>query len=244
MKKSLKFSAAVAGLFIIGGAGLYMGRNALIRSAVETAAPRILKTSVTLGQVDFRPFQGHLTLKNLHIANPAGFSKKELFDLGTISVDLRPGTLLSKKIVIDKILIDKVSARYEIANGTNNIAVLQKNVSGDPAPKAKEKTPAAGKTKTAGKTADEKTAKTVVIKDLTVKDAKVAASVSGMGITLPLPTIHMTGIGEDKPSTFKEVVKSVLNVFSTETLSSLANGTGEAVKSGAGSLKQILQKLF
>ena len=138
MKTSLKISAGVLAVAVVGLSGVYMGRNALIRKTVETVAPVYLQTSFKLGEVDFRPFQGHLTLKELHVGNPAGFSDKDLFSLGSVTVDLQPKTLFGNKIVINKIAIDKVSASYEIANGTNNIAVIQKNVSGDPKPAVKK----------------------------------------------------------------------------------------------------------
>ena len=243
MKKSLKISAALAGVLIIGGTGVYMSRNALIKHSVEKIGPRFTQTTVILDKVDFRPFSGHLSLQNLRIGNPKGFSDKDLFALGSISVDLRPKSLFGKKIIIDRIAIDKVSASYEIANGTNNIAALQKNITGDKPETAPAASPAPAKTSSDPKK-ESKPAKQVVIKELTVKDAEVAASISGIGMTLPLPTIRLTGIGENKPSTFKEALTAVVNVFSTETLNAIANATTEAVKSGAGSLKQLLQKIF
>ncbi len=243
MKKSLKISAAVAGVLIIGGTGVYMSRNALIKHSVEKIGPRFTQTTVILDKVDFRPFSGHLSLQNLRIGNPKGFSDNDLFALGSISVDLRPKSLFGKKIIIDRIAIDKVSASYEIANGTNNIAALQKNITGDKPETAPAASPAPAKPSSDLKK-ESKPAKQVVIKELTVKDAEVAASISGIGMTLPLPTIRLTGIGENKPSTFKEALTAVVNVFSTETLNAIANATTEAVKSGAGSLKKLLNKLF
>ena len=238
MKTSLKISAGVTLVVVLGMSGVYMGRNDLIKHTVEKIGPKYTQTTVLLGEVKFNPFQGHLTLKDLHIGNPKGFSERDLFSLGSISIDLQPKTVLSKKIIIDRIMVDNVFASYEIANGTNNIDALQKNILGNPKPAAQNApAPAAGNEK-------EKPAKAVVIKDLTVKDAKVSAAISGISMTLPLPTIHMTDIGEEKPSTFKEVLKSIINVFSTETLNAIANATAEALKSGANSLGKLLQKLF
>ncbi|MBR1946358.1 MAG: AsmA family protein [Alphaproteobacteria bacterium] len=237
MKTFLKISVGIVIVAVIGLFGVYMGRNALIKHSVEKVAPKYLQTSVTLEEVDFQPFQGHVMLKNLRIENPKGFSENDLFSLGLITVDLQPKTLLSNKIIINKILIDTVAARYEIANGTNNIAVIQKNVAGKPKQNAQKASPSSDKT-------NDKPAKSVIIKDFTLKDATVSASVSGVSMTLPLPTIHMTGIGEDKPSTLKEAFTSIINVFSAETLNAIANATAEALKSGADSLGKILKQLF
>lgn len=237
MKTFFKISAGIVCVSVIGLTGVYMGRDALIKKTVETAGPKFLQTSVTLGKVDFRPVQGHLTLQDLHIGNPKGFSDRDLFALKSISIDLQPKTLFGNKIIINKIMIDNVSAHYEIANGTNNIAVVQKNVAGKPKPaSAKSAVPAAKETG--------KPEKTVVIKDLTLKDAEVSAAISGISMSLPLPTIHMKDIGENKPSTFKEALASVLNVFSTETLKAIAGATSEAVKSGSDSIGKLLKKIF
>lgn len=237
MKTFLKIFAGIVFIVIVSLFGCYLGRNKLIKTAVEKFGPKITQTTVLLGEIDFQPFKGHVALKDLHVGNPKGFSDKELFSLGSITVDLQPKTLLSNKIVVNKIMIDNVFASYEIANGTNNIEALQKNILGEPKPEAK-------KASSPAKDQKAKPAKTVVIKDLTVKDAKVAASISGVGMSLPLPTIHLTGIGEKKPSTFKEVAASIMKVFSTETLNAIANATAEALKSGANSLGNLFKKLF
>jgi len=239
MKTFLKIFAGLVFVLILALSGVYLERNKLIKMAVEKFGPKFTQTTVRLAEVDFQPFQGHLMLKELHIGNPKGFSEKDLFSLGSITVDVQPKSLLSDKIIIKKIMIDKVSASYEIANGTNNIAALQKNILGEPKPSAqKEPLPDTAKAQ------KDKPAKTVVIKDLTVKDAEVSASISGIGMTLPLPTIHMTDIGEKKPSTFKEALASIMKVFSTETLNAIAKATTEALKSGADSLGKFFKKLF
>ena len=237
MKTSFKIIIGMVFIILVSGVGVYYGRNALIKKTVETAGPKLLQKSVSLGKVDFQPFRGHVTLQDLHIGNPKGFSsEKELFSLGHISIDLQPETLLSDKIVINSIVIDNVSAFYEIANGTNNIAVIQKNVLGEP-----KKTSSSS---SSVKSNDEKPVKTVVIKDLSVKDATVAAAISGIGVSLPLPAIHMKNIGEEKPSTFKEALLSVLNVFSTETLKAITGASADTVKSGMDSLGKMLKKFF
>ena len=241
MKTSLKISAGVLVVAVVGLSGAYMGRNALIKHSVEKIGPRFTQTTVVLDKVDFRPFSGHLSLKNLHVGNPAGFSEKDLFSLGSITVDLQPKTLFGNKIIIDRIAVDKVSASYEIANGTDNIAALQKNITGGKTDTAPAAAPAPAK---ASAPKDEKPAKQVVIKDLTVTNAEVSASISGIGMTLPLPAIHITGIGENKPSTFKEALTTIVNVFSTETLNAVAKATTEALKSGSDSIGKLLKKLF
>ncbi|MBO4521528.1 MAG: AsmA family protein [Alphaproteobacteria bacterium] len=194
------------------------------------------EATILLGEANFQPVQGHGVIKELHVGNPKGFSDKKLFSLSSVTVDLQPETLLSNKIIINKIMVDNVFANYEIAKGTNNIDALQKKLLGEPKPAAKKAAKPAAK--------DKKPAKNVVIKDLTVKDAKVAASISGIGVSLPLPTIHLTGIGEKKPSTFKQALASIVKVFSTETLGAIGKATTEALKSGADSLGKFFKELF
>ena len=235
MKTFLKIFAGIVLVVVVGLSGCYLGRNKLIKSAVETFVPKMTQTAVSLEQVDFNPFNGYVSVKNLKIGNPQGFSANDMLSLGEITVSMVPKSLMTNKIVINDILIDNVSATYEMSlNGTSNIAVIQKNVSGDV-----KKTPAAEKKKT-----DISPEKQVVIKQFTLKNAKVAADFAGAKIVLPLPDIKLTGLGENKPSTASEIFALIINVFSKETLITVTKSANEAFKSGAKSVGRFIDALF
>ncbi len=242
MKTFLKIFAGFVFVLILALSGVYMGRNTLIKHAVEKVGPKFTQTTVELGEVDFQPFQGYVMLKNLKIGNPKGFSEKDLFSLGKITIDLEPETLFGKKIIINRIAVKNVFANYEMANGTNNIEMLQRNILGKPKPEAKQQKSSSPSAAAKDKKKDAE--KTFVITDLTVQDVKVSASVSGVRMTLPLPAIHMTDIGKKKPSTVKEIVSSLIKIFSKETLNAITTATTDALKSGADSIGKMIKNLF
>ena len=147
-----------------------------------------------------------------------------------------------KKIIINRIAVKNVFANYEMANGTNNIEMLQRNILGKPKPEAKQQKSSSPSAAAKDKKKDAE--KTFVITDLTVQDVKVSASVSGVRMTLPLPAIHMTDIGKKKPSTVKEIVSSLIKIFSKETLNAITTATTDALKSGADSIGKMIKNLF
>ena len=235
MKKFFKIIAGFfAALFVLIVA-VYFFRNRIIIGAVKTFVPKMTGTPVSIGKVDFRPFSGFVSIHDLKIGNPKGFSDGNVFSLGTISVSLQTGTLLKDKIIIKDILIDNVSVTYEWANGTSNIAQIQKNTSSETTavkeqPKKVEST--------------QKSSKTVVIKNFVLKDAEVSADISGIKMTLPLPSIKLKDIGENKPSTPEEIFTTILEIFSKETLHAVTKATGEIVKSGAKGIGKFIENIF
>ena len=183
----------------------------LIKSAVNTAGPAALGVPVTLKDATFLPLQGKVRLKGLHVGNPEGFKTDGLFDLGEVAVDLDTGSLLSDKIVINRILIKDPSITFERGLRDSNLGALMKGLEkegGEPSGEAKEEKAEA---------APAEGGKKVVIKDITIEGAKVNMSVTlaqGLAATLPLPTIQLKDVGEEKegaslPEVLGEVLKAV-----------------------------------
>lgn len=236
MNKTVKIVCYGIGVVAVLSGGAYLFRNQIIASAIETVVPKITKTTVSIGAVDFNPFAGRAEIKALTLGNPAGYDG-DMLKLADIGVSLDPSTVLSDKIVIHDIFINGVSVNYAVsANGVSNIAVLQQNVAGDAKPK----------TTKAAKSADKalKPEKQVVIDKFTLQNAEVSASFAGIGATMPLPDIHLADIGKHKSKSMKEAFADILSVFSKETLSAVQDSAKETLKSGAKSLNKLIKKLF
>ena len=237
MKKCFKILSYVLGIIIILCAVLYFARNTLIARSVEKIAPSFTGTPVALESVDLQPFKGTLSLRNLKVGNPKGFSKKDIFAVDKVDVALKPLSLLGNKIVIKNITVNGVALNYEIVGNKSNLSVIQDNLSGDAKKPAQQ-----SKAKAALK--DEKSSKSVVIDTLLVENVKAGAYVSGVGMTLALPSVRLTDIGKSKPSTMRDVIEKVLTVFSKETVSAISKETVKAVKDGQKSLGRFIEKLF
>lgn len=237
MKKYFKILLYVIGIIIILCAALYFARNTLIARSVEKIAPSFTGTPVVLESVDLQPFKGTLSLRNLKVGNPQGFSKKDIFAVDKVDVALKPLSLLGNKIVIKNITVNGVTLNYEIVGNKSNLSVIQDNLSGNvKKPVQQSKANAAPK--------DEKSSKSVVIDSLLIENVRAGAYVSGVGMTLALPSVRLTDIGKSKPSTMRDVIEKVLTVFSKETVSAISKETVKAVKDGQKSLGRFIEKLF
>ena len=237
MKKYFKILLYLIGIIIILCAALYFARNTLIARSVEKIAPSFTGTPVALESVDLQIFKGTLSLRNLKVGNPQGFSQKDIFAVDKVDVALKPLSLLGNKIVIKNITVDGVTLNYEIVGNKSNLSVIQDNLSGNvKKPVQQSKANAAPK--------DEKSSKSVVIDSLLIENVRAGAYVSGVGMTLTLPSVRLTDIGKSKPSTMRDVIEKVLTVFSKETVSAISKETVKAVKDGQKSLGRFIEKLF
>ena len=146
MNKLVKIGCYGIGTAVVLAGGGYLFRNQIIAAAIETVVPKITKTAVTVGAVDFNPFDGQAAIKSLTLGNPAGFDG-DMLKIADISVKLEPKTVLSDKIIIHDIFINGVSANYAVSSyGISNLSLLQQNIEGDKEPAAAVKTDAAKQT--------------------------------------------------------------------------------------------------
>ncbi|NLB55927.1 MAG: AsmA family protein [Lentisphaerae bacterium] len=204
MKKALMIlgiTIAVILVVLIIGLGMYGGFT--IKQTVNQLGPRLLGVPVTLQDAKFSPFKGKLVLKNLHVGNPEGFKTPSLFDLGLIDIDLNVKSLFTDTIEIREIIIEAPEITYERGLKSSNIDALT----------AKFDTPPADKDKVKEPTKEKKDGKKVVIKSLKITDGKVNVSFTALGghaMTLPLPSIHLTGIGEEKDASFLDAITEII----------------------------------
>lgn len=241
MNKLVKIGCYGIGAAVVLAGGGYLFRNQIIAAAIETVVPKITKTAVTVGAVDFNPFDGQAAIKSLTLGNPAGFDG-DMLKIADISVKLEPKTVLSDKIIIHDIFINGVSANYAVSSyGISNLSLLQQNIEGNKEPAAAVKTDAAKQTAAPNEVKPEKN---IVIDSFTLTNAEVSASFAGIGATMPLPDIHMTDIGKAEATSVKEALADILSVFSKETLTALQGSAKEALKSGTKSLNKLMRKIF
>ncbi|MEM0912368.1 MAG: hypothetical protein AAGJ37_15445, partial [Pseudomonadota bacterium] len=83
--------------------------------------------SVTVSNVDLSISEGRLTISNLDIQNPAGFSESKAVGLGGITLDL--GGATSEPYVIQEITISSPEMLYEFdESGNGNLLALKDNL--------------------------------------------------------------------------------------------------------------------
>jgi len=225
-------------LAIIGAGAIYfVGSSALnkgVKAGVETFGPKVTQTPVTLESVNLSILSGSGTLKGLYVGNPEGFKSENIFALGQIDVEVDTKSLLSDKIVINKIHIKQPAISYEKTLTGSNVKALLKNIEEFTGPASEDEEPAAAAEEEKDQTGAKKQ---VVIKQLVIEDGTIYVGALGAGITAPLPRIEMNDIGEEGNQ--KSVVE-VINLVLTEVLKSIGPAIANTGKLAQESGKAVL----
>jgi hypothetical protein len=224
MKKLLirvAFGLVVLILLALVTLGLFLDRA--IKSGVETAGPKLAKVDVRLESVNVSLLSGSGSVKGLVVGNPEGYKTPHAISVGRASVALRPGSLLSDKIVIRSIRIESPEIIFEGGLRGNNLSQIRDNLnaalggSSEPgaAPSASEKPP-----------------KKLQVDELHITGGKVKVSLKGAGgfaAPVPLPDIHFTNLGQGPEGiTPGELAQKIL-----------AAVTEGAVKAAAGAVTDL-----
>lgn len=197
MKKLL---IILGGLFVVTVVAIIIiiaKLGTIVKTAVNTAGPKITQTTVVLKDADISPFSGKGSLKELTIGNPKGWTSEHAFFLKEISIHLEPKSLTSDHIVINSIVIDNPEIIYETTITNSNLQDLIKNIqqsagsSSQPAQtEPKPETPA----QQPATTEPAKEPK-IEIKSFRLANVTVKGIAAGKTYTVILPEFVMTDIG-------------------------------------------------
>lgn len=204
----------------------------LVKSAAATFGPKALGVDVSIGDVKLQPLAGQLTISDIKIGNPKGYSSKDAFAVKTIEIKLKTGSLIKGDVIeIKKILIDAPEISYETKDGLSNFdTMLARAKAAEKSEDAKDPKESSGK----------KSKKKVIIDEFILTGSKVSyasALTFNKPITLPLPPVKVTDIG--KESGGASMIEALNQVFGSivgglkEMITQLATGSADALK-GAG----------
>jgi hypothetical protein len=209
-KKSVKVTLAILGLFVVVLLGVSLTLDSIIRSGVETVAPRVTGTSITLADVDISLISSRAGLNGFVIGNPEGFESESAFKLGKVEVDIDAGTIMDDVIKIESILIDGAEITWEGWAGDNHKKIME-NVD----------TFTASDDKSEKKTEPVKKAepgKKIIIKDFKFQNSSIIFFLGGKQIAkLEYPDLHLTDIGgkEGGQSIGETVIQSYDQIFAS-----------------------------
>jgi hypothetical protein len=250
MKKWMKGLIALLLLVVVLLLVVMSRGGTIIREAVNQAGPKLLGVPVSVQDVTFLPIRGQVKLQNLHVGNPAGYKTAGVFELGLVDIQLKPSSLFSGTVVIESVKIEKPVITYERGLKNSNIGALLDQLEGKPKgesgerkeggekpppapeprepPKAPAPAPAPEKKDEGGKK--------VIIRDLQVNGAQVKVTITalqGAAAPIPLPQVHLTGIGEESKGTsfgaaLREIIGAILGA-----VTDVVTGAGKLVGEGA-----------
>ncbi|MFT3869919.1 MAG: AsmA family protein [Nibricoccus sp.] len=196
MKKLL---IILAGLFVVTVVAIIIiiaKLGTIVKTAVNTAGPKITQTTVVLKEADISPFSGKGALKELTIGNPKGWTSEHAFFLREISIHLEPKSLTSDHIVVNSIVIDNPEIIYETTITNSNLQDLIKNIQqsaggtqqAQTEPKPETTAPQPAKTEPAKEPKIE-------IKSFRLANVTVKGIAAGKSYSVTLPEFVMTDIG-------------------------------------------------
>ncbi len=220
MKKKLLIAGGVLGGLVLAGLFIgYMMLNNIVRMAVEKNATQSLKVQTQLGRASVAPFAGDVSLTDLRVASPDGFTAGSMFMLGNINVKVSYSDLFGAPVKVASVTIDKPRLVIEQAGGKLNFMELAKNLKSDkPAPSP---TPAPAPD-------DKSTPMKVIINQIQMSGAEVVIlpGIPGLDkpITLTIPPISLSNIGNaDGAQTGEEIGRVV-----TELVQAIAQKAAES----------------
>lgn len=203
-------SLAVLAVIVVDLVVTYLSLDHIVRSTIESQGTQQLGVQTTLRRANVSLFGGSLSLKNLAIGSPKGFSAPELFSLGQADIGVKFGQLMGEPIHIQTVTIHAPALVIEQQNLKLNINALVDQMPSPPT--------------TTGKTAGQKEPVKVIIDNLAIDNASVSIHPGQIpGVKLPdqislnLPAINLKNIGNadgnENGAAIKEVVVQVITAL-------------------------------
>ena len=231
----MKARNVVASLFLVlflvaaGGAWwLFMSIDGLVKQAIERFGPEITGVTVRVEGVRIQASEGRGTIRGLVIGNPPGFAAPHAFRLREMRLTIEPASITKPVVVIRELLLVAPDVVYERGQGSDNLALIQKNVD-------------AWVAKHAAAKADDAPGRKFVIQNFVIRDGKAHF---GTSLSSPIPDLHLHDIGKKTDgATAGEVVKQTWSAL-LRSVGNLASRAGAAIKEGAAGAVEGVKKLF
>jgi uncharacterized protein involved in outer membrane biogenesis len=243
--KKILFAAIIGLIALILIVSIVIGVNLdkIVKTAIETVAPTITQTPVTLNAVSLSVLTGSASVKSLIVGNPPGYQSPSAISIDQAAVSVAPASLLSDKIVVRSIAIQAPEITFE-GNpfGANNLGKILDNVNG-----------AAPANNPAPTTPSGKPAKKLEVDDFLLAGAKVHVQLTGIvkkQLNLTLPDIHLVDLGKDTDGiTAAELTQKVLQQVITATVKAVGdvaqkNLSGHALGQGLNKIKSGLGNIL
>lgn len=238
MKKLKKILFIVIILVVVLGiaAAVFVGVffDQIVKKGIETVAPTITQTPVTVSSVHIGVFSGAASINGLVVGNPPAYKTANAISLGKAAVSIEPKSLMADKIVIHSVEIVAPEVTFE-GNplGANNLQTILNNVSGAPntnAPATTTTTPDATK----------KAAKKLQVDHFLISGAKVTAHITGLEgepFSVVIPNIEFNNLGTGPDGiTAAELTQKVIQEISADSLKAVVERAKSLVGKNADAL--------
>ena len=216
--------------------------DAIVKEEIERRGSALTQTAVHVDSVSVSLRDGTVSLENLSVANPPGFTTPYAFELGGITVRIALHSLLFDPLVIEEIRIEAPRVTCELAQGgKSNIERIRHAAEHPPGePRSRDGTPAPPREK-----APPAPGRRLIIQLLSMREGEVhvdARAVGGPEGIESLPGFELTDIGVKQggatPAQVGRVVITALarDVAVAVAASQLERYIGKALGGQAGDL--------
>lgn len=191
MKKLIKIVlwtiAIILVLTIVAVLAIPLWLGPTVRGVANSAVPSLTGCEFKLDQCDINPYSGKIFLGGLSLKNPKGFDEPEAVSFESLKIDLSFASLLTDKIHVNDITLEKPFVSYVFdGEGTNNFERIAAYVEAHSGSEKKEKE---------AKDDDKKDGPKVLIDRLCINGTKV--KYRKVLIPIPVPTFTKIGYGKD-----------------------------------------------
>src|SRR5437773_16032 len=109
-------------MLIVLALHLYLGT--VIKRGIEQVGPKLTRTSVTVKDVDVDVLTGRIQIHGLVVGNARGFQAPTALKVATVRVRVKLDTMLSDRVVIQEITVDRPEVSYEGLVAKSNIDTI------------------------------------------------------------------------------------------------------------------------
>lgn len=216
LRKRLKMVYWTLGILLVVIVLLVLMRDILIEGVIRKVGSMATGTEVNIESFSSSLFAGRIEMVGFRVGNPEGYLVPEALTLDHVVVQVQPMSLFSDKIVVEEVTVSGMAVDVEVMlDGSCNLTDIQRNIERFAGldEKTGEETEETSEVSGAAK-------KEVVIRLLKVSNVKalLSSALLNTELTLTLPAVELTDIGEGKP--FGET----LNDLFLELLAAIADG--------------------
>lgn len=217
--------AGVLAVFIIALVVVTAKLDTIVEHGVETIGPKLTKTSIGLDKVTIGLLSGSGEVDGLVVGTPADFKAEYTMKVAHTHLALKPASLLSDKIVIDRIVVESPEIILEGGLKDNNLTALQKNV-----------TEAAGGGGAAAPAGAEPSGqqKKLQVNHFELTGAKVHLRLSmlaGKNVTITAPDVMLKDLGTGPEGiTAGELVRRAVDAMTADILTAATKAVGDLGK--------------
>lgn len=204
---------------------VYSNLDRLVKEVIETAGTDALGTRVTVTGVSLHLREGRGSIRGIAIANPEGFSDKQLFSIGDATVVLDMANLSQQHIGIQSIVARNPRVYFESRGGDSNIDALRATLAAN---------------KTASTDAESAAAEPLQLRiarvDIQQIEAVLDTDLLQRAVVTQLDDIHLENLQGTPEEIAREIVGPVLRQVRAQIATSLVTLTAEDLQDSAANL--------